>query len=90
MPLELSVAVMGELAFGTAPCELFDTAGAKFMDESPCPTTWMLAYCNGAEGYFPNHDAFQYGCYEVDTHIFAEGSAEGIAENLLEMVNELK
>ena len=89
-PLELSVAVLGELAFGTAPCELFDTAGAKFMDESPCKTTWMLAYCNGAEGYFPNHDAFRYGCYEVDTHIFADGSAEGVAENLTEMVKLLK
>ncbi|MBO5317582.1 MAG: hypothetical protein J6A74_03990 [Oscillospiraceae bacterium] len=89
VPLELSVAVLGELAFGTAPCELFDTAGAQFVDNSPCKTTWMLAYCNGAEGYFPNHHAFSYGCYEVDTHIFAEGSAEGIADNLLDMIRQL-
>ena len=89
-PLELDVAVIGDLAFATAPCELFDTAGAMVMDNSPFPSTLMLAYCNGAEGYFPNHDAFAYGCYEVDTHVFAEGSAEGIAQCLLDMLNEIK
>lgn len=90
LPLELDVAVMGELAFGTAPCELFSSAGACFKDNSPCETTLMLAYCNGAEGYFPDHHAFSYGCYEVDTHILAEGAAEGVAENLVEMVKQLK
>lgn len=90
LPLELNVAVMGELAFATAPCEMFDTAGAYVIDNSPCPTTMMLAYCNDSRGYFPNHDAFSYGCYEVDTHIFSEGSAEEMAETLVDMLNELK
>lgn len=90
LPLELDVAVFGELAFATSPCEMFDTAGAYVMDNSPCKNTMMLAYCNDSRGYFPNHDAFRYGCYEVDTHVFAEGSAEEMAEVLVDMLREVK
>lgn len=89
-PIELDAAAFGELAFATAPCELFSSCGAYVKDNAPQKTTLMLAYCNGAEGYFPDHKAFEYGCYEVDTHIFAEGSAEGIAENLVEMLKSFK
>lgn len=90
LPMELDAIIMGELAFATAPCELFDTAGAYVIDNSPCDLTMMLAYCNDSRGYFPNHNAFRYGCYEVDTHVFSEGSAEGMAETLVDMLKELK
>lgn len=90
LPMELNAAVMGELAFTTCPCELFDTAGAYVIDNSPYPATWLIGYCNDSRGYFPNHDAFRYGCYEVDTHVLAEGSAEGMAEELVQMLGELK
>lgn len=90
LPMELDAIIMGELAFATSPCEMFDTAGAYVMDNSPCDFTMMLAYCNDSRGYFPNHDAFRYGCYEVDTHLFSEGSAEEMAETLVDMLKELK
>ena len=89
-PLELNTVRMGDLAFATAPCEMFDTCGAYVKDNSPFPATLMLAYCNGAYGYFPTRKAFEYGCYEVDTRKYEEGSAEQMAENLVEMLNEMK
>ena len=90
LPMELDAVIMGDLAFATSPCEMFDTAGAYVIDNSPCDFTMMLAYCNDSRGYFPNHNAFRYGCYEVDTHVFSEGSAEGMAEALVDMLKELK
>lgn len=89
-PIELNTAVMGNLAFATVPCELFDTAGAYVIDNAPYAATWLIGYCNDSRGYFPNHDAFRYGCYEVDIHVLAEGSAEGMAEELVQMLGELK
>ena len=88
-PLELNAVRLGELALATAPCEMFDTCGAYVKDNSPVENTLMLAYCNGSYGYFPTQYAFEYGCYEVDTHKYAPGSAEEMAENLVEMLHEL-
>lgn len=88
-PLELNAVRLGELAFATAPCEMFDTCGAYVKDNSPFEHTLMLAYCNGSYGYFPTKYAFEYRCYESDTHKYVPGSAEEMAENLLEMLHEL-
>ena len=88
-PLELDAVRLGELAIATAPCEMFDTCGAYVKDNSPVADTLMLAYCNGSYGYFPTKYAFEYGCYEVDTHKYSPGSAEEMAENLVEMLREL-
>lgn len=89
-PLELNAVRLGELAIATAPCEMFDTCGARVKDGSPFEDTLMLAYCNGSYGYFPTRYAFEYRCYESDTHKYAPGSAEEMAENLVEMLRELK
>ncbi len=88
--LELNAVRLGELAFATAPCEMFDTCGAYVKDNSPFENTLMLAYCNGSYGYFPTKYAFEYRCYESDTHKYAPGSAEEMAENLVEMLRTLK
>lgn len=87
--LELNAVRLGELALATAPCEMFSDCGAYVKDNSPVEDTLMLAYCNGSYGYFPTKYAFEYGCYEVDTHKYAPGSAEEMAENLVQMLQEL-
>jgi len=87
--LELNAIRMGELAWATVPGEMFDTCGAYVKDSFPAETTIMMAYCNGAYGYFPTKQACDYGCYESDTRKYARGSAEEMAENLVEMLREL-
>ena len=49
----------------------------------------MLAYCNGSNGYFPTRRAFAYGCYEGDTCRYEVGSAERMADELIEMLDTM-
>lgn len=88
-PLEINAVRMGQLALATFPGEMFDTCAAYVKDNSPVEDTLMLAYCNGAYGYFPTEYACDYGCYEADTRKYARGSAELMARRLVEMLSEL-
>ena len=87
--IELNAIRLGELAWATVPGEMFDTCGAYVKDNSPVENTIMMPYCNGAYGYFPTIPAIDYGCYEAATRKYARGSAEEMAENLVEMLREL-
>ena len=87
--IELNAIRLGELAWATVPGEMFDTCGLYVKDNSPIETTIIMPYCNGAYGYFPTVQAIEYGCYEAATRKYAKGSAEEMAENLVEMLREL-
>ena len=87
--IELNAIRLGELAWATVPGEMFDTCGLYVKEHSPVETTIIMPYCNGAYGYFPTVQAIEYGCYEAATRKYAKGSAEEMAENLVDMLHEL-
>jgi hypothetical protein len=88
--MELNAITMGELAIGTLPGEVFDTCGAQIKDESPFPMTLFFSLVNGYHDYFPNHHAYSYGCYETTCCYYEEGTCEELADNVLELLGQLK
>jgi len=95
--LEQMAVVMGDLAFATAPYEMFKANGCFIKDNSPCPTTLILTCANGTVAYsstmnvdyIPSADAFEYIGYETDTTTFEPGTAEEMADRLVVMLREL-
>ena len=89
--LELNVFTLGDqLAFCTAPNEIFDTNGAYVEDNSCYEHTIFLGYTNGTEGYIPSAFGYEYTCYESDNTRFVPGTAELLVENHVNMLKELK
>ena len=80
---------IGEVGFATIPGELFDTNGMYIKENSPMKMTFVMGYCNGSVGYLPSEFAFGHGSYEVDTGVYAKGTAEKVASRHVEILNEL-
>lgn len=87
---ELNVGRIGNLAFATAPCEMFKATGVNIRANSPFDMTLIISLTNERVGYFPTKEAFDYGCYESQTAFFARGVAENVEEKLSQMLNDLK
>lgn len=87
---ELNAVRIGNLAFATAPCEMFKATGVNIRANSPFDMTLVISLTNQRVGYFPTKEAFDYGCYESQTAYFARGVAENVEAKLGEMLNELK
>ena len=88
--IKLCAASFGDVSFVTAPYEMFDTNGRQVKEGTPFEMTFILYLCNGGQGYIPSEDFFDYGSYEVDTTYYVRGTAEQLAQNMLEMLGELK
>lgn len=86
---ELNAARIGDLAFITAPCEMFKATGVNIRANSPYDMTLIISLTNERVGYFPTKEAFDYGCYESQTSYFARGVAEKVEAKLTEMLKEL-
>lgn len=91
LDLELNTITVGEeLAFITAPNELFDTISVMVEEGSPYPCTLTLGYCNAYRGYIPSKLGYEYTCYESDATWFEAGIGEQIAEQFITMLKEMK
>lgn len=88
--LELNVIAIGDVAFATAPNELFAAMGIQIKESSPYKQTIVMGYSNAHYGYLPASEAFEYMAYEVDITWFERGTGELVAQKLSEMLNELK
>ena len=58
---------LGDLAWATAPGEIFNELGRQVKGGSPFPATFFAGYTNGSIGYVPVPEAYPEGGYEV-TH----------------------
>lgn len=87
--IEISVLTIGDLAWTIMPGEFFDTTTKYIRDNSPYTYNFTVGYTNGYFGYFPSQESWEYGCYEADTAPVTPGTAEAIADRLLEMLGEL-
>lgn len=85
--MPLSSLVLGELAMGFAPVELFDTCGKMFRDASSYPMTFFCGYTNGSHSYMPSAMAFPHEGYEVLQCHYVPGTGEMIALKLAEMIH---
>ena len=80
----------GDIAFATAPFEIFQETGIFIKENAPYQMTFASGYTNGAYGYLPASHAFPHHGYEVDTCKYVRGSAEIIADTLLELLDQQK
>lgn len=67
---------MGELAFVTAPAEIFCDNAVAVRDASRFPMTLYASCSNGYNGYLPTPEAFDHNAYEVRITKFPMGTAE--------------
>ena len=89
--IPISAISFGDLAFVTAPYEMFDNNGMQIKEGSPFKMTFVLTNSGGALGYIPSFEACtQYGGYEVDASSFGVGVAENLVAEYLRMLKAIK
>lgn len=80
---------IGDVAFITAPYEMFDANGLQIKQQSPFKMTFIATLANESHGYIPSALGWQNGGYSVDTTRYAEGSAEILVDAYLQLLNQL-
>ena len=85
--LEVNAFSIGGIGFTTGTYEMFSTSAIYVKEHSPFPVTFIIT---GNNGYIPSREAFGYRCYEADTGLYAEGTAEKLAENYVKMLESLQ
>ena len=85
----VSALVIGELGWVLAPGEYYDSTMKYIRDNSPCPYNFTVGWNSGSYSYYPSLKGWEYGSYETDTARSAPGTAEGIADCLLDMLKSL-
>lgn len=87
---QLSAASIGELGFAFAPYEMFCNNGQFVKDNSGHPVTFILECSNDYVSYIASREAFDHGCYEVDSRRFVRGTGEAMAERFAAMLKDMK
>ena len=87
--IELHGVTIGDFAWTTVPCEQFDVNAKHIRDRLPFPVTFAMGYTNQDPGYIPSALAFAYGCYETHNCLFAPGTGEEVAEELIRKMKAL-
>jgi len=88
--MEISAVRIGPLVFVAVPYEMFGSHGSAVKAASPYESTFVLGYCNGAYGYIPNQEAYDYGCYESHTGNFSRETGDELVQAYLTMLLELQ
>ena len=80
---------IGDVAFITAPYEMFDTNARYIRENSPFPMTIVVSCANDANAYVPSAYGYIHGCYEADNSWFAPGTGEILAQMYVQMLKEI-
>lgn len=82
---------IGDVAFVTAPYEMFDTNGMYVKENSPYDMTFILSNANGAGSYMAADWAYydDIVSYEVGKGNYAKGSGEIFASAMVDLLNEI-
>ena len=88
--VELNAIGLGDIAFITAPYEMFCNSGKAIKDGSPYPMTFVCSCANHGAAYIASNEAFDHGCYEVDNRKFVRGTAEKLVDSFLKMLKSLE
>jgi neutral ceramidase len=89
VPLTITVARLGDVAFVGLGAEVFNEIGRAIKNASPFQHTVIITHCNGGSGYLPNSAAYEGGGYELESSRFAPGAAELAIEEAVRMLREL-
>ena len=84
--LELNAVRIGGVGIAVGTYEMFSESGLEIKSGSPYGYTMVMT---SNSSYIPSKRAFANRCYESDTGFFAEGTAEMLVENYLQMLKEL-
>lgn len=87
-PLPLYCISFGDVAFASAPFEMFNTNGIQLRAASPFQMTFNCSYTNGACGYMPSSEGFDHGGYEYDTCYFEKGTGERVVNESVRILSE--
>ncbi len=80
----------GDIGGVVLPYELFDTSAMQVKEGSPFARTFICGYSYPSYiGYIPTEAGYGNGGYEADNSTFAAGTAEGMVENYLNMLNDM-
>lgn len=85
--IELNTLTIGQLAFAAAPYEMFCENGKHIKESAPFPMTVILSCCNGYHSYLASDRTFEHGGYEVSSRNYVRGTAEKMAQALVEMLH---
>lgn len=88
----LQAVALGDLALACVPGEYFTSLGLSIKERSPFPLTAVVELANDYVGYIPTDAAYDQGGYElinVRSSKVARGAGESIADDLVQMLNEL-
>jgi len=88
--MEINAIAIGDVAFVTAPYEMFCQNGQQIKDGSPYATTFVITCANGHNSYIAADEAFEFGSYEVHARNFVRGTAEGVVAELISMLETIK
>jgi len=90
----IQVFKIGDVFFGTAPCEYFAENALKIKEESPSERTFVVSLANGWLGYIPHKAAFnRKGGHESTWAIWSkmeESAGDIIADEILTLIKEVK
>jgi len=85
---------VGDVAFVTAPYEMFCESGEAIKEGSPFEMTVVATCANGSLSYIPSAITFTYGkeytSYEEKMTQFVKGTAELLVAEYISMLNQLK
>ena len=84
---EVNALRIGPVSFTTGTYEMASQHAEELKAASPFEYTFQI--CSNSS-YIPSRRAFAKRCYESDTGFFAEGTAEMLVDNYLEMLGEIK
>ncbi len=88
--LELRTLAFGELGFIFASYEMFGVSAAQIKKESPYDMTFIISCSQNHDGYLPSKLGWSLGCYESQITRFAPGTAEILAGEYVDLLEEMK
>jgi neutral ceramidase len=89
MPLDVTVARIGDLRIVGMQGEIFTEFGLEIKRRSPVAPTMVLELCNGAApGYVYTREALAEGGYETDTSLLGPDCGDRFVEKALELLRE--
>lgn len=80
----------GDLAFVSAPYEMFHENGKQVRDGSPYKTTFVCTLAHASNGYVPSAIGYEHGAYETFNCRFAAGSGEDFANEMIRLLKACK
>ena len=87
----ISAISIGNIVFGVADYEMVSNTGRLVKDAGNelFDLTFMCPYSNGMESYIAADYSFDNGGYEVYSTVYVRGTAEQIADGIIELITEL-